>query len=140
MDITITHEVTSTDTEELLAGLRDYNSKFIETGSRKPLGIFCRNDAGVMIGGLIASRKGLWLCIDYLWVSDDARGKGLGGIMIKKAEQEAVKMGCNHALVDTFSFQAAPFYEKQGYVLQMSLKDCPKVGMQRHYLTKENLI
>src|SRR5471030_1069264 len=133
MNITITHEVTSTDSEELFAGLRSYNSQFIETGPRKPLGIFCRNESGVMIGGLIATRKGLWLCIDYLWVSQEARGNGLGGVMVNKAEQEAVKMGCIHSLVDTFSFQAAPFYERLGYELQMSLQDCPKVGMQRHY-------
>ena len=29
-----------------------------------------------------------------------------------------------------------PFYEKQGYQLQMSLQDYPYPGMQRHYLTK----
>ncbi|TAT62246.1 N-acetyltransferase, partial [Enterobacter cloacae] len=34
------------------------------------------------------------------------------------------------------SFQARPFYEKQGYQLQMSLQDYPYPGMQRHYLTK----
>lgn len=139
MNIIITHEVTSVDAEEILAGLRNFNSQFIETASRKPLGIFCRNEAGVMIGGLIATRKGLWLCIDYLWVSQEARGSGLGGVMVKAAEQEAVKIGCIHSLVDTFSFQAAPFYEKQGYELQMSLQDCPNVGMQRHYLTKKNI-
>ena len=31
---------------------------------------------------------------------------------------------------------ARPFYEKQGYQLQMSLQDYPYPGMQRHYLTK----
>ncbi|EAS6424226.1 N-acetyltransferase, partial [Salmonella enterica] len=44
-----------------------------------------------------------------------------------------------HGLVDTFSFQALPFYEKQGYILQMSLPDFPKVGSQRHYLIKPGL-
>lgn len=136
MDINITHEVTPLDAEELFAGLRSYNAQFIDTAPRGQLGVYCRDEAGVMTGGLIASRKGLWFCIDYLWVSQQARGNGLGRKLVSKAEQEAIKMGCVHALVDTFSFQAAPFYEKQGYELQMSLQDCPKVGMQRHYLTK----
>jgi hypothetical protein len=34
--------------------------------------------------------------------------------------------------VDTFSFQALPFYQKLGYQLQMSLPDFPHAGMQRH--------
>ncbi len=33
---------------------------------------------GVMQGGLIAKRKGNWLCIEYLWVSETTRGRGLG--------------------------------------------------------------
>ncbi|EKA1352318.1 N-acetyltransferase, partial [Salmonella enterica] len=50
-----------------------------------------------------------------------------------------LRKGCVHGLVDTFSFQALPFYEKQGYILQMSLPDFPKVGSQRHYLIKPGL-
>ena len=55
---------------------------------------------------------------------------------MQAAEEEAKRMGCLHALVDTFSFQARPFYEKQGYRLQMTLDDFPMKGMQRHYLSK----
>jgi hypothetical protein len=47
-----------------------------------------------------------------------------------------VKQGCQQSLVDTFSFQALAFYQKQGYVLQMTLNDFPEKGIQRHYLTK----
>jgi GNAT superfamily N-acetyltransferase len=60
----------------------------------------------------------------------------VGSQIIKTAEDEARRKGCKHALVDTVSFQARPFYEKQGYLLQMSLPDYPYPGMQRHYLTK----
>ncbi|MFH7098862.1 N-acetyltransferase, partial [Klebsiella pneumoniae] len=48
----------------------------------------------------------------------------------------AQAQGCSHLLVDTFSFQALPFYQKLGYQLQMSLPDFPHAGMQRHYLSK----
>ncbi len=89
-----------------------------------------------MLGGLIGVRKGDWLNIDFLWVSDAVRGSGVGSQLIKTAEDEARCKGCKHALVDTVSFQARPFYEKQGYQLQMSLQDYPYPGMQRHYLAK----
>lgn len=77
--------------------------------------------------------------IDYLWVSESARNDGLGRELMYTAEREAIKLGCIHSLVDTFSFQALPFYEKLGYVKQMSLPDFPETGMQRHYLTKRDI-
>ncbi|MFO6063362.1 GNAT family N-acetyltransferase, partial [Pseudomonas aeruginosa] len=61
-------------------------------------------------GGLIAKRKGNWLCIEYLWVSEATRGRGLGSELMQEAEQQAQAQGCSHLLVDTFSFQALPFY------------------------------
>lgn len=100
------------------------------------IGVYVRDDIGTMLGGLIGVRKGDWLNIDFLWVSDAVRGSGVGSQLIKTAEDEARRKGCKHALVDTASFQARPFYEKQGYQLQMSLQDYPYPGMQRHYLAK----
>ena len=91
---------------------------------------------GELLGGVIASRKGNWVCIDYLWVEERQRGTGLGSLLLRTTEQQAMQRGCQQALVDTFSFQALPFYLKQGYQQQMSLPDFPLAGMQRHYLTK----
>ncbi|KAG1715848.1 hypothetical protein ID866_1291 [Astraeus odoratus] len=95
-----------------------------------------------MLGGLIGVRKGDWLNIDFLWVSDTVRGTGVGSQLIKTAEEEARRKGCKHALVDTVSFQARPFYEKQGYQLQMSLQDYPPVTTtfsKRNFLVKRRL-
>jgi len=139
MEITVVHDITDNDRNELLAGIRSYNAQFINASEWKQLGIFYKDQDDVMQGGLIASQKGLWLCIDILWVSENARGTGLGTTLIQTAEQEAVKLGCQYAVVDTASFQAAPFYQKQGYSLQLSLDNFPEQGMQRHYLTKHHL-
>lgn len=73
MDIQITHQVTEFDKEELLTGLRSYNAQFVDFSKNGQLGVYCRNESGEMVGGLIADRKGPWLCIDYLWVSESAR-------------------------------------------------------------------
>ncbi|WP_411815259.1 GNAT family N-acetyltransferase [Klebsiella aerogenes] len=105
-------------------------------GSGQLLGIYSRDEQAVMRGGLIAKRKGNWLCIEYLWVSEATRGNGLGRELMQEAERQAQALGCSHLLVDTFSFQALPFYQKLGYQLQMSLPDFPHAGMQRHYLSK----
>ena len=136
MDLIITQQINHADKEDLLAGLREYNAPFLDLARFGDLGVYMRDEAGIMRGGLIAQRKGEWLCIQYLWVSAAARGGGLGRELICAAENEARERGCSRALVDTLSFQALPFYQKQGYQLQMSLADFPHPGMARHYLTK----
>jgi len=136
MNLTVTHNIQEQEREELLTGLRRYNNQFVDISAWKPLGIWFRDDNGVMQGGLIGRQQGLWLSIDYLWVHEQQRGNGLGSELMLRAEQEAAALGCRHMLVDTCSFQAAPFYQKLGYQLQMSLPDYPERGMQRHYLTK----
>ncbi|SFN33357.1 Predicted N-acetyltransferase YhbS [Candidatus Pantoea varia] len=133
---TLTHQENDNDREALLAGLGAYNRQFISRENGGPLSVSHKDAQGVLRGGLIASRKGNWLCIDFLWVDETVRGSGLGRALMDAAEQEAMKKGCLFALVDTFSFQALPFYQKQGYQPQMSLPDFPQTGMQRHYLTK----
>ena len=60
-------------------------------------------------GGLIAKRKGNWLCIEYLWVSETTRGRRLGNELMQEAEQQAQAQGCSHLLVDTFSFRRCRF-------------------------------
>ncbi|HDS6852994.1 GNAT family N-acetyltransferase [Enterobacter cancerogenus] len=137
MHLSIRDNVTAEEKEELLTGLRTYNGQFLDLSTFSgDIGVYVRDDKGVMLGGLIGVRKGDWLNIEYLWVSDAVRGSGVGSQLIKTAEDEARRKGCTHALVDTVSFQARPFYEKQGYQLQLSLQDYPYPGMQRHYLTK----
>ncbi|MDR2261867.1 GNAT family N-acetyltransferase [Enterobacter soli] len=137
MHLSTTDNVTQQEKDELLTGLRAYNGQFLDLATFSgDIGVYVRDDKGAMLGGLIGVRKGDWLNIDFLWVSDSVRGSGVGSQIIKTAEDEARRKGCKHALVDTASFQARPFYEKQGYQLQMSLPDYPYPGMQRHYLTK----
>lgn len=52
-----------------------------------------------------------------------------------EAEAEAVRRGCHHALLDTFDFQARPFYERLGYRVWGELADFP-AGHTWFYLSK----
>lgn len=136
MNIEVKDIITAEDQEELWTGLRAYNGQFIDTSDWYSLGVYARDDAGRMLGGLIGKRKGDWLCIDYLWVSETERGQGLGSRIIRRAEAQVRAWGCNQMLVDTASFQALPFYQKCGFTLKATLEDFPYPGMQRHYLTR----
>ncbi|MCL9669299.1 GNAT family N-acetyltransferase [Rosenbergiella epipactidis] len=137
MQYILTPTLNITDQQELFVGLRRYNHIFLPPQEVGHFGVYCRDARGVMLGGLNASIKGQWLCIDYLWVDESVRGQGVGGRLLQQAESHAKQLGCQLSLVDTFSFQAPLFYTKSGYQTVMTLADFPKVGMQRHYLRKD---
>lgn len=120
-----------------MAGLLEYNQQFVDPSRFGDLAVYARDDSGKMCGGLIGQKKGIWLYIKYLWVRDNCRGDGLGRQLMQKAEREAMQKGCRHALVNTASFQAKPFYLKNGYALKMTLDDHPEQGMQCYWLTKD---
>jgi hypothetical protein len=76
-----------------------------------------------------------WLHISLVWVSPELRRQGTGRRLITAIEDAARARGCTHAHLDTFSYQARPFYEKLGYEVFGALEDYPP-GHQRFFLRK----
>jgi hypothetical protein len=52
------------------------------------------------------------------------------------AEDEAMKIGCKYAHLDTYSFEARPFYEKHGYALFATLDNYPE-GYSKYFLKRK---
>ncbi|MCV9878579.1 GNAT family N-acetyltransferase [Brenneria izbisi] len=100
-----------------------------------PLFLNIKNAAGHIVAGLVARTWWSALEIQYLWVSEAHRKTGLGGQLMKQAEEAALKRGCHLAYVDTFSFQARGFYQKLGYREYGSLPGYAH-RHTRHYLSK----
>ena len=90
---------------------------------------------GQVIGGLRGACYWNTLHIELLWLADEARGTGIGRQIMEAAESFAIQSGCEKALVETTSWQAKPFYEKNGYTLMATLEGRPK-GHASHYLSK----
>jgi GNAT superfamily N-acetyltransferase len=74
-----------------------------------------RDDVGVVAGGLWGYTVFAWLHVQMLFVPEKLRGRGVGSALMAAAEAAARERGCLGAYVDTFSFQAAPFYRKLGF-------------------------
>ena len=98
--------------------------------------IVAKDDADELVGGLRGACYWNTLHIELLWLSDAARGSGIGRKIISAAEDFALEQGCELALVETTSWQARPFYEKNGYELMATLEGRPK-GHASHYLRKK---
>ena len=91
---------------------------------------------GGLIGGLTTALDE-WGSIELvnLWVDERARGKGVGSALIRAAEDAARDQGRYLSIVSTWSYQARPLYEKNGYTLCSTVTDWPK-GYDSYYLTK----
>ncbi len=70
---------------------------------------------GQLIGGLFAAEIQGWLFVKYLAVGPLLRGRGIGAKLLAQAEREARKLGLVGVYLDTFSFQAPRFYQREGY-------------------------
>jgi len=134
MELRITKDGDERDIAFIHNALREYNLAKREPSENVPLGIFLE-DTGEKLAGLTGETFGNWLCLKYLWVREDLRGRGIGKKVLQAAETEAVTRGCKYAFVDTFDFQAPTFYEKMGYSEVFALNEYPFTG-SRHYYTK----
>jgi GNAT superfamily N-acetyltransferase len=106
-------------------------------GPQKPwsLGIYLRDDQGQVAGGAVGMSYWGWLFIDLLWVRNDLRHQGWGQRLLQAAEAEARSHSSIGVWLDTFSFQARPFYEANGYEVFGEIENHP-AGASRWFLKK----
>ena len=98
--------------------------------------IFIRDSEGRTVGGIVGDAYGTWAFISLLWVEESLRNQGYGTELLQRLEAEALRLGCRNALVDTYSFEARPFYERWGYEVFATLEDCPDDGHRKYFLRK----
>ncbi|RDE15482.1 MAG: GNAT family N-acetyltransferase [Candidatus Thorarchaeota archaeon] len=102
----------------------------------RPLRIFMWNRDGGIVGGLTGTMFGGWPYISLLWIEKSLRASGRGTRLMRMAEKEAAKAGYKNVHLDTYSFEARPFYEKLVYQLFAKLDDYPP-GYCKYFLKKQ---
>ena len=123
------------DVEVVLAGLRAFNVAVIGEPRVEPVHILLRDPAGAVVGGLTGVIKWRWVHVAILWVSEEHRGRGHGGALLAAAEELGRSRDCLGVHLDTFEYQARPFYEARGYQLFGTLEDYPP-GYRQFHLAK----
>ena len=126
---------TSSDMAVIVAGLTDYNASQADGEVPEYLILVVRDADLNVVGGLVASTYLGWLQIHVVWMLDALRKRGYGTALMRRAEHEALLRGCPRAFLETFSFQALPFYEKLGYQVVGRIADFPPGGA-RYALTR----
>ena len=133
-EVRIDNEVSEADEAAVVRGLLTFNEKWLGPSNDQPVRFVARDELGV-VGGLLGHTRWNWLYVAKLWVDARARGQGIGTQLLMGAEELARKRGCTDASLDTFEYQARPFYEKLGYELFGTLDGYPP-GYRQFYLRK----
>lgn len=116
--------------------LAEFNAPFAGPAGFQPLLLALRAPpGGAVVGGLAGDMMYGWLSIQALFVPLWLRRQGVGARLLRAAETEARRRGLNGMVVNTFSFQARPFYERMGFSHFGTLEGCPP-GHRCFYLCK----
>jgi len=133
--IALEAEPKASDMGVIVKGLTEFNQ--LHTGGATPNYLLAtvRDEQGVVVGGLLGATYIGWLQIHVVWLPDNLRGRDYGTKLMAIAEGEALRRGCPRVYLETYSFQALPFYEKCGYAIFSRLQGFPPGGA-RYALTK----
>ncbi|SEI88776.1 Acetyltransferase (GNAT) family protein [Myroides marinus] len=140
MDIELTCTPKKEDLKAISEGIKSYNQNYLQDNvvfeNDLRFAVFAKDEKGKVIGGIRACAFWNYCIIELLWLSEKTRGLGIGGKLMKAAEEFALDKGFSYMRTETLSFQARPFYEKLGYKVYGELSDYPK-GHTTYCLVKE---
>lgn len=102
----------------------------------RTLDVYLYTADGALVGGLLGVTLWTWLYVGDLWLAEPLRRQGLGRQMLARAEAAARVRGCTAAQLETYSFQARGFYEKQGYHVVGEMRDEPP-GESHYWMRKD---
>jgi GNAT superfamily N-acetyltransferase len=120
---------------ELWKGLVRFNREQAGPLSYARTVMSVRDGKGRLLGGLILQSYWRESYIELLWLSARTRGSGVGSRLLKEAESRARRRGSRLIHLNTYSFQAPSFYEKQGYRRFGGISGSPQ-GESRHFYVK----
>ena len=84
-----------------------------------------RNETGDVIAGFNGHTWGGCCELSYVWVHEQYRGRGLGTLLVRAAESEALARGCVRLVLASHDFQAPGFYERLGYERKYAVEGRP---------------
>jgi GNAT superfamily N-acetyltransferase len=119
-------------------GLYRYNQSYVNpsVNAYERFAIAVKDDAGIIMGGLIGEMYWDYLHVDTLWLAEAYRGQDVGSRLLEMAEEVGRAKGMHHANLETTTFQARGFYEKHGYRVVGQLDGKPP-GHIWYYMQKD---
>jgi GNAT superfamily N-acetyltransferase len=100
-----------------------------------PFAFHILDDAGKPIGGATGYGSFDWLFVELLHVPKQLQGQGIGTKLMGQIEDFAREHKLLGIWLDTYSFQARPFYEKLGFTVFGTIDNHP-IGGHRFFMQK----
>jgi GNAT superfamily N-acetyltransferase len=98
---------------------------------------FVAVDGEAFIGSVSGLLYDKWFYITDLWLAKPYRKQGYGAELLHKMEDKAKQQGVKHIWTWTAGYEAAPFYQKHGYVIFCEFEDYYPTGHSRIGLRKQ---
>jgi len=136
----ITEQWNQEDSEYIRKKVIEHNLSKLPDDVKHPvknISFILRDDGGEILGGITGTIFWYTLHIDFLWVDESLRGKGYGKELLNRIENIARENKCKLIQLDTFSFQAPNFYQKNGYEIVGVIEEHPNLENQQYYLKKK---
>ncbi len=118
--------------------LIDFNRQKLPEHTDTPYGkvtFVVKDEHNHIQGGIAAHYNWGRMQIDFLWINEQLRQKGLGKALLERVENYAKVKGCTLLILDTFSFQAPDFYKKNGFSVFGVIENHPD-GHHQYFLQK----
>ncbi|MFC6019188.1 GNAT family N-acetyltransferase [Plantactinospora solaniradicis] len=122
--------------KRLSTELSAFNNRATGADDEADLSIRVTDPAGDLVGGLTGWTWGGCGGISLLWIREDRRRQGWGGRLLRAAEDEARRRGCDRMIVSSFEFQAPAFYRRHGYVETGRSEGFPGGYADLHFLKR----
>jgi GNAT superfamily N-acetyltransferase len=137
MEVVLRTGFAAEDVDAVRRGLIDANRQAAgRNAGREPFVFHLRDPrTGRTAGGAVGHGAYDWVLVELLHVDSSLRGQGHGRRLIKAVEAFGRERGLVGIWLDTFSFQARPFYEKLGFTVFGTLEDHP-LGGARYFMQK----
>jgi GNAT superfamily N-acetyltransferase len=132
--VSVTDWIDESFEQEVSGGLAAFNASQLGPSLHRDLAVSLYVDDD-FVGGLAGFTAWDWLFVKWLWIREDARGRGLAARALQAAEAEALKRGCRAAWLDTLNPQARDLYARCGYETFGELADFHS-GRARYFMQK----
>lgn len=109
----------------------------INNSSENFVGCYLYDDSEQIVGGITGHYYWNIMHIDFFWIDESLRGTGQGTALLRKMEELAKKEKCKLIHLETFSFQAPKFYEKNGYTQLAKIDNVPMEDSHYYFFKKE---
>jgi GNAT superfamily N-acetyltransferase len=133
--ITVHDELPRDEARIVDEGLGEANKLAAPIQAVRSLAAFARMPGGVVLGGAVGRTWGECCELQQLWVDGSYRGQGIGTRLVREFERRGEARGCRTFYLDTFSFQALPFYRSLGYEPKLEIGGFPE-GIRKYVMVR----